>query len=50
MTEQPAEDETPPVRGIPTDPRELERWKDEFTEDLVAGECGGVGAPWRNHR
>lgn len=52
MTQRPTEDEAPPVRvrGIPTDPVELERWKAEFVEDIVAGERGGVGAPWKKRR
>lgn len=48
MTQQPAEDDAPPVRvrGIPTDPDKLEQWKAEFTDDIVAGEWGGVGKTW----
>lgn len=51
MTEQPQDERLPErVRGVPTDPVEQERWKAEFVEDIMAGERGGVGAPWRNHR
>lgn len=33
--------------AIPTDPDELERWKAEYTDELMAGERGGIGAAWR---
>lgn len=37
----------PRPAGIPTDPAELEAWKREFTDDLMSGEPGGIGVPWR---
>lgn len=44
----PAE-ERPPLT-IPTDPAEREAWAEEFTDDLMAGEQGGIGLGWHDER
>jgi hypothetical protein len=38
--------DAPRAPGIPTDPAELEAWKEEYTTDLLR-HPGGVDAPWK---
>lgn len=43
-------DELPPFppADLPTDPAELEAWKDKYVRDLVDHHPGGIDAPWRD--
>jgi hypothetical protein len=43
------EPERPPLT-IPSDPAELEAWKERYTDDLMAGEQGGIGLTWHDER
>lgn len=37
-------------RGIPTDPQARKEWVEEFTDDIMAGESGGIFVPWKKDR
>lgn len=50
MPERLPGDEQPPFppAHVPTEPAELEAWREEYVRALVDHHPGGIDAPWRN--